>query len=290
MTEMTISTHTAGSGEDAITYDVQGDLASVTTERPALFLFGAPMDASGFRQLAEQFPERAVVTYDPRGAGRNATGTSDISTEQHAEDIHRVISALGAGPVDAFGNSGGAVNLLAAAAAHPEDFRLVVAHEPPNAPSLPDGDEVLAVVADLKRTYAEHGEGQAMAKFVSFVMFPGPVPDGYLDQPAPDPAMFGMSAQDDGSRTNPLFRNMPAIIEYRVDVDALRAFGDRLVLGAGVESGDTMAARGARAIAAEIGIPVADFPSHHGGFQDQPMYPGEPVAFGARLHEIVDRP
>lgn len=290
MTELTISTHVVGDGDDAITYDIQGYLDRVTTERPALFLFGAPMGASGFRQLAEQFPDRAVVTYDPRGAGRNPTGTADITTEQHVDDIHRVIAALGTGPVDAFGTSGGAVNLLAAASAHPQDYRLIVAHEPPSAPLLGDGDEVLAIVDDMKCCYAAQGQGAAMARFIALVMFSGPVPAGYLERPAPDPAMFGLPVEDDGSRTDPLFRNMPAIISHRMDVDALRALGDRLTLAAGTESGETIAARAARAIAAAIGTPAADFPSHHTGFHDQPGHPGDPVAFGARLHELVDRP
>jgi pimeloyl-ACP methyl ester carboxylesterase len=285
MTELTIETFVVGEGEDAITYDVQGELASGTP----LFAIGAPMDASGFRQLAEQFPDRPVVTFDPRGTGRNPTATYDITTEQHADDIHRVVAALGVGPVDAFGSSGGAVNLLAAAAAHPGDFRLIVAHEPPSAPFLPDADEILAVTADMKRTYAEQGEGPAMAKFIGFVMFGGPVPAGFLDEPAPDPAMFGMSAEDDGSRTNPLFRNMPSVIAYRPDVDALRPFGDRLVLAAGVESGQTFAARGARAVAEAVGIPVTEFPGSHGSFHDEPMYPGIPVEFGARLREVLER-
>lgn len=285
MTEMTIETFVVGEGEDAITYDVQGDLSAGVP----LFLFGAPMDASGFRQLAEQFPDRAVVTYDPRGAGRNATGVGDITTAQHAEDVHRVISALGVGPVDAFGSSGGAVNLLTLAARHPSDLRTVVAHEPPSAPLLPDAAEVGAVISDLKRTYAEKGNGPAMAAFIAFVMFDGVVPASYLEQPAPDPAMFGMSADDDGDRTNPLFRNMPSIIVDPVDVDALRALGDRLVLAYGVESGQTMAARGARAIAAAVGIEATEFPGSHGSFHDEPMYPGIPVEFGARLREVLDR-
>jgi pimeloyl-ACP methyl ester carboxylesterase len=284
MTELTISTHVVGTGADAITYDVQGDLSAGVP----LLLFGAPMDASGFRQLAEQFPDRVVVTFDPRGAGRNPVGTDDITAAQHAEDVHRVITALGVGPVDAFGSSGGAVNLLAAAAAHPGDFRVVVAHEPPSAPLLPDADEVMAAIADLKSTYAAQGDGHAMAKFVGLVMFDGPITAEYLDQPAPDPAMFGMPSEDDGDRTNPLIRNMPSVIAYRPDVDALRALGNRLVLAAGVESGQTMAARGARAIAAAVGIPVTEFPGSHGSFQDQPpMYPGIPVEFGARLREVL---
>ena len=285
--ERTVTTHVVGEGDDAITYDVHGDLATASEERPALFVFAAPMDATGLQLLAEHVTDRPVVTYDPRGAGRNPVGTADITVEQHAEDLHRVITALDAGAVDAFGTSGGAVNLLALLAAHPEDVRVAVVHEPPLAAGLPDRDALLAVIADMKRTYAEQGDGAAMAKFIAFVMLDGPVPDDYLDGPAPDPAMFGMSAVDDGTRTNPLLRNMPAIIEYRVDVDALRHLGRRLVIAAGVESGETSPARGARAVAAALGLPVTDFPSHHAGFTDQPGFPGDPAGFAAQLQAVV---
>ncbi|MCW3492897.1 alpha/beta fold hydrolase [Microbacterium sp. SSM24] len=285
--ERTRTTHVVGQGDDAITYDVYGDPATATAERPALFLFAAPMDATGLATLAGLIDDRPVVTYDPRGAGRNPLGTSDITVEQHADDLHRVIQAVGAGPVDAFGSSGGAVNLLGLLAAHPDDVRIAVVHEPPLAAGLPDRDAVLAVVTDMKRTYAEQGDGAAMAKFIPFVMLDGLVPDDYLEQPAPDPAMFGMSAADDGTRTNPLLRNMPAIIEYAIDVESLRSLGDRLVVAAGVESGDTFAARGARAVAAHLGVRVTDFPSHHGGFTEQPGYPSDPVGFAARLRDVL---
>lgn len=284
----TVTTHVVGAGDDAITYDIHGDLAEASVDRPPLFLFAAPMDASGLELLAAQFGDRPVVTYDPRGAGRNPVGTADITVEQHASDLHRVIAALGVGHVDAFGTSGGAVNLLALVAAHPDDVRIAVAHEPPLAEHLPDRDLVLAVVDDMKRTYAEQGDGAAMAKFIPFVMLDGPVPDGYLDGPAPDPAMFGMSSEDDGTRTNPLLRNMPATLAYRIDVEALRDLGERLVVAVGVESGDTLAARGGRSVAAAVGGRVTDFPSHHAGFTDQPGYPGDPEGFAARLREVLD--
>ena len=133
-------THTVGEDDDLIAYDVRGDLASGTP----LFVLGSPMEASYFAPLAEHFADRPVVTYDPRGTARNPRGTSPITPELHAEDIHRVIEAVGAGPVDVFASSGGAVNTLALVAAHPDDVRRVVAHEPPTAMLLPDRDNVLA--------------------------------------------------------------------------------------------------------------------------------------------------
>ncbi|UUT34400.1 hypothetical protein [Microbacterium elymi] len=118
-------------------------------------------------------------------------------------------------------------------------------------------------------------------------MLDGTVPDDYLQRPEPDPAMFGMSAVDDRTRTNPLFRNMPDILDHRPDLDALRALGDRLVIAVGVESGQTMPARAGRAVAAAVGIGVMDVPSHHAGFTDQPGMPGDPAGFAARLREVL---
>ena len=120
-------------------------------------IVGSPMDASGFGTLAGHFTDRPVVTYDPRGAGRNPTDTTPISAEEHADDLHRVIQDLAVGPVDLFASSGGAVNALALVAAHPEDLRRVVAHEPPLAALLPDRDAILAVTRRPARHLREPG-------------------------------------------------------------------------------------------------------------------------------------
>jgi pimeloyl-ACP methyl ester carboxylesterase len=282
-------THVVGDGDDAITYDIHGDLADATSDRPALFMFASPMEAAAFGPMVEHVTDRPVVTYDPRGAGRNPTGTSELTPEQHAEDLHRVISALGVGPVDVFGSSGGAVNALALATTYPDDVRRLVAHEPPIATGLPDRENVLAAIGDIKASYAASGDGPAMARFIDLVMTRGPLPDDHRDRPAPDPAMFGMSAEDDGTRTNPLIRNMPACNEYRVDAARLGRLGDRLIIAVGAESAGEMAARGGEAVAAELGLPVTEFPSHHAGFTggEESGYPGDPAAFAARLLDVL---
>ena len=252
-------------------------------------MFGSPMDAIGFGTLAGYFTDRPVVTYDPRGAGRNPTDTSDIHPEQHAEDLHALIQTLDTGPVDLFASSGGAVNALALVAAHPEDVRRVVAHEPPTAALLPDRDVVLAACRDIRSTYEESGSGPAMAKFIALVMFDGQLTEAYLDQPAPDPAAFGLPAEDDGSRTDPLMRNMPSCNAYAPNEVALAALGPRLVLAVGVESGQQMAARGGRSVAEAVGVPVTEFPSNHGGFLGGEYgQSGDPEAFAAALRSTLD--
>jgi len=111
-------------------YDIR---ASDTSTEPPLLLIGSPMGASGFVTLAGHFPDRTVVTYDPRGADRSrrTDTTAEMTPDQHADDLHRLISTLDAGPVDIFASSGGAVNALALVARHPEQVRTLVAHEPP---------------------------------------------------------------------------------------------------------------------------------------------------------------
>ncbi|WP_459643914.1 alpha/beta fold hydrolase [Kineococcus sp. NUM-3379] len=277
-----------GQGEDTIHYDVRGDLTAATAERPVLVMVGSPMDATGFGSLAARFADRPVVTVDPRGAGRNPTGTSALSPELHGHDLHRVIEDLGTGPVDILASSGAAINALALAAAHPDDIRRLVAHEPPIADPLPDREAHLAVCRDIKATYEASGTGPAMARFITYVMHQGPTPDDYLDRPAPDPARFGLPTHDDGDRTDPLMRNIPTCQAYRPDYDALAALGDRVVLAYGTGSGEESPARGARAVAERIGRAAVEFPSHHAGFLGGEFgQHGDPEAFAERLRTVL---
>jgi pimeloyl-ACP methyl ester carboxylesterase len=83
---------------------------------PGLLLIGSPMGASGFAALAEQFTDRTVVTYDPRGTERSRRTDGEppgSAPNDHAGDLRLVIQALDAGPADVFGSNGGAVNALA---------------------------------------------------------------------------------------------------------------------------------------------------------------------------------
>src|SRR5918998_1010323 len=112
-------------------YDIRD--AETESAAPVLMMIGSPMGAAGFGSLAERFADRMVVTYDPRGVERSerTDGATESTPDEHADDLHRLISALDAGPVDIFASSGGAVNALALVARHPEQVRTLVAHEPP---------------------------------------------------------------------------------------------------------------------------------------------------------------
>jgi len=275
-----------------ITYDVHGDLAGATPDRPVLLILGSPMGAEGFVTLASHFTDRPVVTYDPRGTGRSRlTGAvTDITPEQHADDIRRIVEELGVGPVDVFATSGGAVNCLAFVAAHPDLVRTLVAHEPPIAAFLPDRDEVLAANRDLGEVYQRSGRGPAMAKFLRLVMVEGPLPATYADEPAPDPAAFGLPTEDDGSRDDPLLGlNNATCAPFVPDLTALQEASTRIVVVAGEESARQLTGRAAAGVAEALGVELTMFPGDHGGFMDGELgQRGEPEAFAARLHEVLE--
>jgi len=287
-----MNTHKLETAGADVVYDVRGPLPTAGG-RPPLFMIGQPMDASGFATLASHFPERTVITYDPRGLGRSTRkdGRVDNAPTVQADDVHAVIGALGVGPVEMFASSGGAVTALALVAAYPDDVTLLVAHEPPLVPVLPDADAAERALAGVRDAYAARGAGAGMAAFIAMTSWQGAFTDDYFARPAPDPAQFGITAADDGSRDDPLLSDRSsAISSYHPDFDALAAAPTRIVIAVGEESAGTFTARTSAATAERLGQQATVFPSHHAGFVGGEFgYPGQPEAFARKLHEVLDQ-
>jgi pimeloyl-ACP methyl ester carboxylesterase len=285
-----VTTRTLEAPGATLTYDVRHN--SDSSELP-LFLIGSPMGAAGFPTLAGHFADRTVITYDPRGTDRShkADPMDASPPDVHAEDIHRIIEEVG-GPVDLFASSGGSVNALALVAKYPEDVRVLVAHEPPLATVLPDAEHAKAAARAISDTYQRSGWGAGMAHFIAVTSHDGPFTAESAAQPGPDPAMFGMPVEDDGSRADPLLGgNMISLTHYEVDFDALRRASTRIVMAAGEESGQIMAARGAYAVAERLRTEPVRFPGDHSAFMGGEYgQVGQPDAFAAKLREVLGSP
>jgi pimeloyl-ACP methyl ester carboxylesterase len=277
--------------EADIAYDVHGALP--TTDGPApVFMIGQPMTASGFGTLASHFPDRTVVTYDPRGLGRSTRKDGRLGNAPtiQANDVHAVIEALGAGPVEMFASSGGAVTALALVAAYPHDVTTLVAHEPPLIPVLPDAAAAERARAGVRDVYEANGWGAGMAAFIAMTSWRGEFTDEYFAQPAVDPAAFGVPSEDDGSRDDPLLSDRSwAITSYRPDLDALAAAPTRVLIAVGEESQGNFTGRTSLATAELLGQRATVFPSHHGGFLGgESGYAGQPEAFARKLRAVLD--
>ncbi len=186
------TTHVLETAEADIAYDVHGPLPTADG-RPPLVMIGQPMAAGGFATLASHLPDRTVVAYDPRGLGRSTRkdGRVDHSPTVQAEDVHAVIEALGAGPVEMFASSGGAVAALALVATYPDDVSTLVAHEPPLIPVLPDAPAAERARAAVRDAYEAKGWGAGMAAFIAMTSWQGEYTGEYFAQPRLIPPSSG---------------------------------------------------------------------------------------------------
>jgi pimeloyl-ACP methyl ester carboxylesterase len=284
------TTHVISVPGAELTYDVRFGTA---TGKTPLLMVGSPMGAAGFATLAGYFSDRTVVTYDPRQSERSRLiSDADPTPETHADDIRRVLrAAVSSGPIDVLASSGGAVNMLAFVSRHPDVVRTLVAHEPPLVSALPDREAAFAAIHDVRNTYERAGLGLGMAKFLGLIMFSGEVPADWTDQPAPDPAQFGLPTADDGSRDDPMLGRSHIVhtTGYEPDYEAIKAAQTWVVVAYGAESVGLITQRAAMAVAAALGVEPTKFPSDHGGFLGGEYgQTGDPDAFATKLREVLD--
>jgi pimeloyl-ACP methyl ester carboxylesterase len=229
---------------------------------PVLMLIGHPMDSAGFAALASLLvDDYTVVTYDPRGFGRSTIADRDQDAEPAllADDVRRVLEAVGGGPARVFGSSGGAVTGLALVARYPNHVQALVAHEPPVALLLPEADEARVQVQDIYDTYRTSGIGAAWQKFFTFTGLALP-PQGEGAAPQPPPA------EQDATSERFFGHGLLPITLYEPDFAALQAAPTRVVVGGGIASRGQFAQRTAAALAERLGTPLRDFPGGHAGF------------------------
>jgi len=266
-------------GSDPVTHTLDVPGARLYYERrgtgPLLLLIGSPMDSTGFAGLASALAgDYTVVTYDPRGIGNSSRQDlgRDVTPEQQADDVHRLLAALGREPAYVFGSSGGAVVGLALVTAHLGQVRTLVAHEPPVVELLPDSAQVRTQIQDIYDTYRADGADKAMQKFMAHAGLgaaPGQKAEAPLWEPSPE-QMARMRATTEVF----LAHLIRPTTRYRPDIEALRTAPTRIVVAVGATSKGQLANRGARALADELGTPAVEFPGDHGGFVALPQQCG----------------
>jgi clorobiocin biosynthesis protein CloN7 len=254
---------------------------------PLLLMIGSPMDSTRFAGFARALADRyTVVTYDPRGIGNSSRedAASDLTPEQQADDVHRLLEVLDSGPVDIFASSGGAVVGLALVTAHPDRVRTLVAHEPPVVDLLADRAQVHAQVEHIYDTYRTHGPEKAKAIHVYMV---------HAGVGVPPPAGAGTPHREPSTEERDRKRAKTHVYyahllrpttRYRPDIQKLRSAPTRIVIACGATSQGQLANRAAIALAARLGVTPVEFPGDHLGFVPLPEECGDV------LHRILQEP
>lgn len=236
-------------------YEVQGS-------GPALMLVGHPMGTSGFDPIAPLLADEfTVVTYDPRGFARSTIDDSNQNAEPDllADDVRRVLEAVGELPAHVFGSSGGAVTGLALASRYPDHVATLIAHEPPLALLLPESEEAPTAIQEI---YDMYGAGGTSAAWQSFSSFTGMNMRPQGDDAEPEPP----SAEAVATSERFFRHGLLPIALYPPDFTALQAAPTRVVVAGGRTSKGQFAQRTAVALAQRLGTPLIDFPGGHAGF------------------------
>ncbi len=241
-------------------YELQGS-------GPVLMLIGHPMDSAPFALIASLLAtDHTVVTYDPRGFGQSTIDDphQDADPNLIADDVQQVLNAVGSGPAQVFGSSGGAVTALALASRHPGAVQTIVAHEPPLTMFLPDAKEAEKGCRDIYETYRRDGIRAAWERFAAFT--------GLAMRPQGGGEPSDAAAQARALATSERFfgHGLLPVVLYRPDVEALGNSSVRVVIAAGATSKGEFAHRTALALSQHLGTPLTEFPGGHGGFASDP--------------------
>ncbi len=248
-------------------------------------MIGSPMDSAGFAGLASALAGNyTVVTYDPRGIGNSSRegARQDVTLEQQADDVHRLLSVLGGEPAYVFGSSGGAAVGLALVTAHPRQVRTLVAHEPPVVELLPHRAQLRAEIQDIYDSWRADGADKAMAKFMAHAGLsggPGTGPDAPRWEPSPEQIARTRATAEVflahliRPTTRYRGRTSPRCGRHRRASSRRRGHLQRTA-GQPQRRGTGRPARHA----------VVEFPGEHGGFM------AVPEQFGRVLHQVLTPP
>ena len=243
-----------------------------------LLLQGGDGDADAADAVAGHLAgDYTVLSYDRRGLSRSPVSdpAAPVDLAVHSEDASRLLAAVSSEPALVFGVSLGAMLGLDLISRHPEQVRLLVAHEPPATGLLPEPGRGQArrEQEEVEELYRREGIAAAMRKFVAMagIRFDDREPDVAIPQPKPE-RIANLEVF--------LARDAPAVHRHQLDLPALRKAAARIVPAAGAST-RSFPRHCAQALAGELGRPLAEFPGGHSGFMLRPQ------AFATRLREIL---
>ena len=220
-----------------------------------LIIQGGARDADRSAPIAHHLaPTYRVVAYDRRGRSRSRLDdpSQAVSIARHGDDAHRLLAALTDEPAFVVGLSLGALIALELIATHPEQVRMLVAHEPISAELLvePARSRLRAGQRELETTFRRDGIFAAIAKLAALT----------ADTDTADP---------EGGKTPDLrfFLSNDAVAarRYRLRLPALQAAAERIVPGAGIASRGALLHRCAEGLTERLDRPLVEFPGGHSG-------------------------
>jgi pimeloyl-ACP methyl ester carboxylesterase len=233
---------------------------------PVMFMVpGATGTADSFRRVTEPLAAHyTVVLYDRRGFSRSQLdGPQNYAhrLETDADDVRRLIEHLGDEPVTVFGTSSGGIVALEVLTRHPSVVSTLVSFEPPAVRLLRDGQKWVNFFFGVYDLYRQFGMEPALKKFRE---------QAFAES---DRRAMAGAPKNEYTLANATYwfehelRQYPAV---NLDLDALKAHSDRIVLTAGRESRGYPCYEVNVELAKKLGRDLIELPGGHIGFLTQP--------------------
>jgi len=224
---------------------------------------GASGVADPFRPVTSHLASHyTVALYDRRGFSRSRLdGPQDYDRrlETDADDVRCLIEHLSDEPAAVFGASSGAVVGLEALTRHPSVVRALVAFEPCAVRQLPDAQRWLDFFAQMYDTYRRTGIAPALEKFREQAFAP-------IDRPVmARSTQRSIAEHGDGNAEYWFEHELRQYPAARLDIDALRAHADRILLAVGRESRGYPCYQVNQELGGRLGRDVAQLPGGHLG-------------------------
>ena len=230
-----------------------------------LMVPGAAGQADPFKRVTEQLAAHyTVVIYDRRGFSRSQLdGPQNYAhrLETEADDVRRLIEHLSDKPATVFGTSSGGIVALEVLTRHPSVVRTLVPFEPPAMRQLSDGQKWMNFLFEVYDLYRQRGIEPALEKFrhQTFVE-------------SDRQAMAG-APKNEYTLSNANYWFEHELHQYPavdLDLDALKAHADRIVLMAGRESRGYPTYEVNVELGKKLGLDLIELPGGHVGFLTQP--------------------
>jgi len=236
---------------------------SVGSGPPLLLIPGGNGTAHIFGPIAQLLAERfTVITYDRRGFARSELdGAQDSGRrlETDADDALELIEQVAGAPATVFGPSSGAVVSLQAISQGRGSIDKLVAFEPPAMKQLAGGQQMLDLLDEVYDLYKKSGIPPALELFNN-KMFPRETIEHFAR--LRDMSLPGVRAAVEYWFEHEL-RQYCAV---DLDLDALKASADRIVVAAGQGSRGYPLHDLSASLAAELGQARAELPGAHTGY------------------------
>jgi pimeloyl-ACP methyl ester carboxylesterase len=233
-----------------------------------LIIQGGAADADGSDALASHLEsDFTVVSYDRRGLSRSVLkpGAPPIDVGRHSEDASMVLAVVTSEPAFVFGVSIGALIGLELVTTHPNEIRMLIAHEPPLKQLLPpdEFEKALHEQEEVEVAFRNEGVRAAMMKFLqlSGVDFG----DREADAPAPQLSPY-MADNLQFFLTN----DAPAVRQYQIDLSLLGEVRSKVTPSAGETSTANWPNCCAARLAGQLHVELVHFPGGHNAYGSRP--------------------